>query len=239
MLQPLSGFKGYATLATDGTIGHVSEFYFDDEYWAIRYLVVETGNWLDNRKVLISVAALGTPDWTSRTFPVRLTRDQVLHSPAIDTERPVHRHQEVELHSHYQWPLYWEGLYPNTLGFPTFLGEEKPYAMDTAEAANIGNPHIQSTLFTTGNQIHASDGEFGHLEDFIVDTDSWQLTDIVVATGVWHFGKKVLVPMELIESIDATREVVHLCLGREELRNHREFDPLQPVLQQEDVWISV
>lgn len=239
MLQPLSGFKGYAILATDGTIGHVSEFYFDDENWTIRYLVANTGNWLHNRKVLISVVALGSPDWTTQTFPVQLTRDQVENSPDIDTESPVHRHHEVALHNHYQWPIYWEGLYPDSLGFPAFPGGDMPHAESYKKTDYAGNPHIQSTLFLTGSQIRPTDGEFGHIEDFIVDTETWRLSDLVVETGIWHFGKRMLVPMELIQSIDTTTEVVHLNCTREDMRNHREFDPLKPVVPQEEMWVSV
>ena len=44
----------------DGEIGKVREFYFDDQHWAIRYLVADTENWLAGRQVLISPYALGS-----------------------------------------------------------------------------------------------------------------------------------------------------------------------------------
>src|SRR5579862_1293341 len=93
--------------AKDGELGKVEEFYFDDKTWIIRYMVVKTGGWWDGRKVLISPAALGTPDWESFTFRVNLTMDQVRNSPGIDTDKPVYRQHEEELHRYYAWPQYW------------------------------------------------------------------------------------------------------------------------------------
>ena len=63
MLRNFKDLRGYAIRATDGVIGKVDDFYFDDEDWGIRYLVVDTGSWLSGRKVLISPIALGSPDW--------------------------------------------------------------------------------------------------------------------------------------------------------------------------------
>ena len=68
---------GFTMGASDGEIGKVKDFYFDDITWTIRYLVVETGNWLSNRKVLISPEALLQCDWTNEIFPVNLTKEQI------------------------------------------------------------------------------------------------------------------------------------------------------------------
>ena len=75
--------------ATDGTIGKVDDVYFDDEHWAVRYLVVDTGHWLEGRRVLISPIAVGHPDWNGRLLPVSLTRTQIEKSPGVDTRKPV------------------------------------------------------------------------------------------------------------------------------------------------------
>jgi len=62
MLRSMKDLEGYGIRATDGTIGHVKDFCFDDHTWVVRYLVVETGSWLSSRKVLISPIAIGHPD---------------------------------------------------------------------------------------------------------------------------------------------------------------------------------
>jgi hypothetical protein len=62
MLFTVKTLKGYRLDAIDGDIGQVKEFYFDDRYWTIRYLVANTGYWLPGRQVLISPYALGSID---------------------------------------------------------------------------------------------------------------------------------------------------------------------------------
>ncbi len=109
MKRSIKSLIGYTMGATDGEIGKVKEFYFDDESWTIRYLIVETGSWLSGRKVLISPDALLTPDWQQKVFPVNLTKKQIKNSPHIDTEKPVSRQQEMKLYEHYPWTSYWEG----------------------------------------------------------------------------------------------------------------------------------
>lgn len=66
MLQSVRDLRGYIIHATDGEIGKVDQFLFDDETWTIRYLVVNTGNWLLKKLVLISPIALEKPDWASQ-----------------------------------------------------------------------------------------------------------------------------------------------------------------------------
>jgi hypothetical protein len=90
MLRNIKNLRGYVIRAIDGTIGKVNDFYFDDEDWSIRYLVVDTGSWLSDRKVLISPLAVGHAGWMARRLPVALTRAQVEHSPDIDTRKPVY-----------------------------------------------------------------------------------------------------------------------------------------------------
>jgi len=50
MLTNTMHLKGFVIRATDGELGTVDDFYFDDETWAIRYLTVDTGGWLGGRE---------------------------------------------------------------------------------------------------------------------------------------------------------------------------------------------
>src|SRR5664279_5288392 len=107
MLRSMNDLEDYAIRATDGTIGHVKDFYFDDAAWVIRYLVVDTGGWLSSRKVLISPIAIGRPNWTERVLPVSITKEQVKNSPDIDTQKPVSRQHEISYLGYYGYPYYW------------------------------------------------------------------------------------------------------------------------------------
>ena len=109
MLRSMSDLENYAIHAVDGTIGHVKNFYFDDETWVIRYLVVETGTWLSSRKVLLSSFAIGRPDWTGKMLPVSITKEQVRNSPDIDNDGPISRQHEIGYLGYYGYPYYGGG----------------------------------------------------------------------------------------------------------------------------------
>jgi PRC-barrel domain len=90
MLWHVSAINGYAIEASDGDIGTVSDFLFDDASWRVRWLVVDTGNWLSGRKVLLPPSVLGRIYAKDRVFAVKLTKQQVKDSPGIDTETSVY-----------------------------------------------------------------------------------------------------------------------------------------------------
>src|ERR1700689_172293 len=107
MLRNASAITDYAIAASDGRLGTVSDFLFDDVGWAIRWLVVDTGNWLSGRKVLLPRSALGQPDPAAGHFPVKLTMQQVKDSPDVDMDQPVSRQIEAHVYSYYGWDPYW------------------------------------------------------------------------------------------------------------------------------------
>ena len=72
MLRSMNDLEGYAIRATDGDIGHVKDFYFDDDAWVVRYLVVATGTWLSSRKVLLSTVAIGTKNLMQKMLAVQI-----------------------------------------------------------------------------------------------------------------------------------------------------------------------
>ncbi|MBN1578477.1 MAG: PRC-barrel domain-containing protein [Chitinispirillaceae bacterium] len=231
MQQPLGGMIGYAIRATDGDLGKVRGFYFDDVTWTIRYMVAETGTWLSGRKVLIGLVALGKPDWEAGTFSVNLTSSQVRNSPAIDTERPVYRQHEVELHAYYQWPTYWDGSYGGTFGITPYPLFENPPVQEPSEPAQQEDTHLRSTRQIIGYHIHANDGEIGHVTDFIVDEENWALTYMVVDTGNWLLERKVLIAVKWIKKVNWDDTGVYLDRSRESIKNSPDFDPSKTILR--------
>ncbi len=164
MKRSVKKLVGCVVRATDGDIGTVQEFYFDDLTWTVRYMVVETGSWLINRKVLISPMALGRPEPGLKVLPVNLTREQVRGSPDIDTAKPVSRQHETVLHGYYGWPYWGMSTYVNSFGVPPILS---PYAIPAAdkeaeapseEEIPKGDPNLRSTAKVAGYHIEALDG---------------------------------------------------------------------------------
>ena len=111
MLWDASAINGYAIEASDGRLGTVSDLLFEDVGWVIRWLVVDTGNWLPGRKVLLPLSALGHPDRALRHFPIKLTMQQVKDSPDVDTDLPVSRQIEAHVYDYFGWDPYWSGSF--------------------------------------------------------------------------------------------------------------------------------
>jgi sporulation protein YlmC with PRC-barrel domain len=239
MLRNVNSLLGYKIQSTDGELGKVDEFYFEDKKWSIRYLVVETGNWFLNRKVLISPAALRAPDWKSKTFPVALTLEQVRNSPDIDTKNTVTRQHEIELQKYYDWggTFYAGGMSGGGMsgvgmpgGFmlpPAVAEEETPEAAAAARAAQ--DAHLRGTRAVTGYSLHASDGPIGRVEDYILDDEKWGIRYLVVDAGLWLPGRKVLVSTHWLESVAWETAEVFVGLTQAAVRNSPEFDPSLPV----------
>lgn len=219
MLRNLNALTGYKLQATDGELGAVDEFYFDDVSWKVRYMVVRTGGWLAGRKVLISPVALGSPNWKNETFPANLTMEQVRNSPDIDTEKTVTRQHELDLHGHYAWPLYWgDAFYGGSMSGSPLLMESEP------QPFRGGDSHLQGTRAVTGYGLHAADGHVGHVRDYIVD-DGWNIRYLVVDTGIWLPGRKVLISPHWIESVNWDTAEVFVDLTREAIKRSPEYDP--------------
>jgi uncharacterized protein YrrD len=229
MQAAISDLIGYAIRAKDGDLGNVDEFYFDDQNWTIRYVIVETGNWLSGRKVLLSLSAFGKPEPESRTFSVDHTRAQVRNSPDVDTRRPIYRQQEIVLHEHYQWP--WPGGYGGTFGTtPLPLSDDQVLAkQENAESGRREDPHLRSTRQITGYHIHATDGPIGHVEDFMVDDEDWAIRFLVADTHNWLPGKKVILSPRWIKRVQWADSLVCFDLTRETIKNSLEFNPSKPI----------
>ncbi len=231
MLRSMRDLKGFTIGATDGDIGHVDAFYFDDTSFTVRHLVVDTSGWLSGRKVLISPMALGKVDWDRRRINVALSKGQVEQSPPIETDQPVSRQQEIEYYRYYGYPPYWAGPYlwggyPYPVpppGAPTSLEqEERPWNWSGRAS---GDPHLRSSGDVIGYYLAATDGDIGHVEDFLVDDTTWAIRYMVVDTSNWWLGKKVLVSPEWITDVDWNNSKLHVDMTREQIKNAPEYDP--------------
>ena len=111
MLSKAKTLKGYKLDSLDGEIGKVKQFYFDDQYWTIRYLVADTGNWLTGRQVLISPYALVAVNKEKQHILIDLTKKQIEDSPSLNSDKPVSQQYESAYYGYYGWPMYWNGPY--------------------------------------------------------------------------------------------------------------------------------
>ena len=243
MLRNVNELKGCAIQATDGTIGRVTDFYFDDEAWVIRYLVVDTGTWLSSRNfVLISPIAIGHPNWKEKLLPVSITREQVRNSPAIDTEKPVSRQHERRFNGYYGYPYYWggaglwgEGTYPNMMmpsydGLVTAPHALRVEALKTSARAHPAqhqddDPHLRNCKAVMTYHVQAADGEIGHVQELLVDEETWAIRYVVVDTSTWWLGHQVLIAPQWIENVSYCDATVSVSLTQQAVKDAPPYDP--------------
>jgi PRC-barrel domain len=220
----------YTIAAVDADIGKVDGFYFDDETWTIRYIVVKTRSVLSARKVLISPVALRKPAWRPLHLWVKLTWKQVESSPSIDLNQPVLRQHEIEHHDHYGWPYYWETVEPK----PPRTGP-KPRAdaprveMQAKKKPFSRGPHLRSTREVIGYHLVATDGPIGHVEDFLFDDQTWEIRYVIVDTKNWWAGKKILLRPSWVKRISWRNRKIYVVMARKTIRGSPEWDPSRPV----------
>ena len=99
--------KGYHIHAADGQVGHVEDFIMDDENWTLRYLIVNTRNWLPGERVLITPFWVELVEWSNRKVQVNMTVEEIKGSPAFAPNEPVNREYEERLYDYYGRPRYW------------------------------------------------------------------------------------------------------------------------------------
>jgi sporulation protein YlmC with PRC-barrel domain len=232
MLRNASTINGYAIAASDGKLGTVSDFLFDDATWLIRWLVVDTGNWLSGRKVLLPPSVLGHLNPSREEFAVRLTMQQVKDSPDVASDRPVSRQVEARIYDYYGWSPYWgTGFYMGGYGYlgAPMLASPSPESIRREENSakaqkDRDDPHLRSIEAVIGYNIHATDGEIGHVEDFLVEEADWSIHYLVVDTKNWWPAKKVLISPRSAREIDWSDKRVNLDVNRQRVKNSPAYD---------------
>ena len=207
MLHLLQTLVEHRVIATDGEIGSVRDFLFDDQTWAIHYLVVDVKRWLTREEVVLPVTAIKQLDWENKTLHVQLTKEQVRQSPDVDTKQPVSRQQEIAMQDYFGKFAYWlDSGSSMTSSMPT--GMEYP-------VHTKGDLHLRSISNLEGYKVWGTDGELGRMEDFILDEASWHLGYLEVKAGEWLLCRPVLVPTRWVKSISWAHRRVNLHHTRE------------------------
>jgi sporulation protein YlmC with PRC-barrel domain len=238
MLRSIKQLYGKKLGASDGEIGHVKDFYFNDQQWVVRYVIAEAGSWLLRRLVLISPHAFGSLREEGDRLHVNLTRQQIENSPLIESHEPVSRQYEEEYYRHYGWPVYWVGerLW-GAASFPV------PYITPTEQTSHRspthegGDPHLRSTEALSGYHIfsgyhvQSTEGAMGSVSDFIIDDKSWAIRHLVVGTGHWFFGKDIVISPEDVDRISYEASKVFVKVTKEAIVRAPEHHIPPPVGQ--------
>lgn len=235
MLFAVSGLMGCPIAATDGRIGAVKDFLFDDRNWKIRWMVVDTGDWLPGRKVLIqpsAIAPLEVPPkprlpmmspGDSLEVSVNLTKQQIEASPEAREDDPVSTDMEALLYDYYGWDPNWSAT---NLSENAIVDEAAKRWAEAIESGPDGDPHLRSAASVKGYHVHATDGELGHVENLLADDANWDIQYLVIATRSWWPGKIVQLAPYAVTAIDGLDREVKLNVTRDQVKSAPPWDPL-------------
>jgi hypothetical protein len=236
MLTNISFLNDLSVQATDGTLGTVEQFYFDDDTWCIRYFVVNTGTWLSNRLVLVTPMSVSHVDWEAKKLDVSLTKNQVENSPAIDTHKPISRRHEAGYLGYYGIPYYWGGPYlwgsadrPDGISRPISGVPDIPREIPPTEVADS---HLRSTDAVHGYHVEATDGEIGHVDGFVIDDQTWSIRYLQVATRDWLPGKKVLISPQWVERLNWKDSKIYVALSVAAIKEAPEYLLSRPLTRE-------
>ena len=232
MKRSLNELRGYDIKAKDGLKGSVKDFLFDEERWIIRYLEADLGVIFSGRKVLIPKMFLKDPDWAQQQYPVELSSSDIERCPELEEKLPVSRKYEEQLNRYYKISDYWAYAHTSALATPGITHPPRPiqtFSEIVIDENNI-NTHLRSFNEIKGYHVVALDGEIGHIDDIIVDTNSWQIIYGVVDTSNWlPWSKKVLIGVHRMEEISYVEKKININLHVETIKMAPEFDPSTPV----------
>jgi len=238
MLHSFNHIHGYGIHASDGEIGSLHDLYFDDRSTAIRYLVIDTGRWLPGRQVLLTPAAVGGVDTARQAIVTGLSRQQVEDSPDVATEKPVSRQEEMAIHTYYGWEPYWSvpplagtlAPYWGAAIPPATSSSEERLAQEMAARERAdADPHLRSAREVEGYHVAATDGDIGHVEDFLIDDGAWTINLLGIDTRNWLPGRKVVISPGWLRRVDWPNRQIEVELSRDQIKSSPEYDPAKTV----------
>jgi hypothetical protein len=232
MMHLAHKITGAAVKGTDGDIGTLEDFYFEEDRWTVRYLLVDTGKWFSGKRVLISPMSVPN-EWGRTGVPVRLTKEQVWNSPEFNDGEPLSRIGETHVLAYYGYPDYWGaasvwGNYDNPLALVEGAPKEKIIAK--SNGIDPEARHLRSIKKSTGYHLHARNGEIGHVDDFLIGEESWRIRYLVVDTSNWIGGRSVIVSPETVEGIDKDRGQLYVAADRDAIKHAPELESIESAL---------
>ena len=217
MNRSVKHLQAYTLVARDGDLGPVEEMYFDDEKWTIRYIVASLEELPDKERAAVSPVSVEQVDWKNGTIIVNLSREDVAGSPEVDAGKPIVREKERQLNRYYRIPVYWNGvgLWGNHV-YPGLLAEE---SSPPEEEGSDRETRVHGTSEAFGYTIEATDGEIGRVNDLVVEERTWEIQFLVIDTGNWLSGRKVIVDTHWIDQVNWQEGTVAVSLPRNAIRS--------------------
>ena len=164
---------------------------------------------------------------------VRLTRQQIEASPEAHEDEPLTKQMEAQLYDYYGWDPSWGSTYfganaivTSPAGPPIFAEAAARQAAGMESHRGEGDPHLRSVASVNGYHVHATDGDLGHVENFVADDANWDIRYLVIATRNWWPGKHVQLAPYAVKEIDWSEERINVNVTRDQVKSSPAWDPL-------------
>jgi hypothetical protein len=216
MMYGVRELLGYDLLGTDGQIGNLHEFYFSDEDWDILYLVAGRGRLLPGRKVLISPLVVHRPHKSSRIVELDISQEQIRAGSAATNQHALCHHMQIQLSRYYGWADYAGRVVMAEAELNEKSGSVRPLLRAIGEEV-------------LGSSVQAVDGKIGHVEDCIVDDETWIIRYLVVRSTDPSRDANILLSPQWIDTPDWQVPRFHVGFTLEAIRNSPEYDPCTPL----------
>lgn len=202
----------------------------------MRWLVVDTDDWRSSREALIPISVLGRPDPALRRVAVNLTMQQAKECPTIEQDLPVSRQPERG-YAYYGRESYrarsrFQGVLGTNFVHSPQHDEVRVVDLGTAapaKASMANDQHLRSVEEVIGYHVHATDGEIGHVDDFLAEEIGWHIRSFKVNTRNWMPGASVLVSPQSVSMIAWFERLVFLDVDRQTVRHSPLYDPRMTV----------
>jgi len=228
MLIKAKTLKNYNLNSLDGEIGKVKDLYFEDQYWTIRYLIANTGNWLTGRQVLLSPKSIVSTNKEEEYIAINLTKIQIENSPDLDSDKPISMQYQEKLSEYMALPIYGTGIGMDMGGVGTILPyipveNNKEKLIKATKEQSEWDPHLRSTHNVNGYNIQGKDDTIGHLDEFIIDDETWEIRYLIIDTQNWLPGKKILLAPQWIESVSWDESKLFVNFLCEDIKQSPEY----------------
>ncbi|MFW5897624.1 MAG: PRC-barrel domain-containing protein [Halanaerobium sp.] len=231
MLRKLKNLKGFTIHGRDGDLGKARDFYFDQHRFIMRYLLVDTGNWLKHEQTLISTDSFKEINYENNEILVDLSSDELEEAPSLEKNKPISKLMEEKVVKHFEWPLYWSTHHPTdgpsiqsgSLIRKKLFNFENLDDQEKEEKEKEIESNLRSFNEVRGYHIQAQDKEFGHLEDLFVDEENWIIRYLLIDTRNILPGKDVLIAPEWLKNISWNKEKIYVSKTKEEIKNAPEY----------------
>jgi hypothetical protein len=216
MLKNMKELLGFSVRASDGYAGRAEEFYFSEESWRIEQLLIEAGDWLSHRHVMVPVGMFKEPDWRNRLFLLNVGRAFLEKQPDIETyQAPV---SNVGGPAVRNYPV--NVVAPHLMPRPSELNS--PQASTAVLEDDLESQRLLGAATILGYGVQAQDGPAGKIEDLIFDDVFWDIRYIVVNIG----DRQVLVSPAMVEDVRPYASEIRISLLRENVAGSRRHDAL-------------